>query len=170
MYVDPIFFAKITDSDKGIKLPWIGSTKDSLYKTHGFHTGIDLYTNNVYSYASGVVTSIGRDDRYVAVTIQYDIFTSLRYLHLNSATVVVGQIVQSGFNIGTADKYVHFEYATKNKGSSLWAVRVGTETYYKQNPDELQNISAVSSEANNTASIDTFTTKEMVAEFWNGKG
>lgn len=134
MYIDPIFFAKVTDSNNGIKLPWIGDKIDTLFKKHGYHTGLDLYANQVYSFASGVVTSIGKNKSYYAVTIQYDAQTSLRYLHLKTVSIGAGQIVQQGFNIGTADTYVHFEYITKDKKDSLWPVRIGTETYYKHNP------------------------------------
>lgn len=134
MYIDPIFFAKITDSNKGMKLPWIGDKIDTLFKKYGYHTGLDLYANQVYSFASGVVTSIGKSKSYYAVTIQYDAQTSLRYLHLKTVSIGAGQIVQQGFNIGTADTNVHFEYITKDKKDSLWPVRIGTETYYKHNP------------------------------------
>lgn len=134
MYIDPIFWTRITDSNKGIKLPWIGDDTDTLFKEHGYHTGLDLYANQVYSFTSGVVTSIGKDKSHYAVTVQYDAQTSLRYLHLKTVSIGAGQIVQQGFNIGIADKYVHFEYVTKNKEDSLWPVRIGTETYYKHNP------------------------------------
>ncbi|MCM1222702.1 MAG: peptidoglycan DD-metalloendopeptidase family protein [Lachnospiraceae bacterium] len=134
MYIDIERFRCITDSDRGIKLSWIGNKKDALYKEHGYHTGIDIYAGNVYSYASGVVTSISMDKNYYAVTVQYNAFVSLRYLHLESVSVSAGQPIQQGFKIGNADKYVHFEYVTKKQGDSLWAVRIGTETYYKHNP------------------------------------
>lgn len=134
MYIDIERFRCITDSDRGIKLHWIGNKNDSLYKEYGYHTGIDIYAGNVYSYASGVVTSISMDKNYYAVTVQYNAFVSLRYLHLESVSVSAGQPIQQGFKIGNADKYVHFEYVTKKQGDSLWAVRIGTETYYKHNP------------------------------------
>ncbi len=55
MYTDIYAFSNIVDSDKGIRLHWIGTAKDNLYNKYGYHTGIDLYTNNVYSYSPGVV-------------------------------------------------------------------------------------------------------------------
>lgn len=134
MYIDPIFFAKITDSNKGIKLPWICDASDILFNEHGYHTGLDLYTNQVYSFASGIVISIGKNKSHYAVTVQYDAHASLRYLHLSTVSIGVGQVVQQGFNLGMADRYVHFEYITKNRDDSLWPVRIGTETYYKHNP------------------------------------
>lgn len=134
MYVSSGFFHQITFSDREIKLPWIGSKKHELYKEFGFHTGIDLYADGVYSFCYGVVTNVGTDGDHYAVTVQYNAFASLRYLHLKSVSVKAGEIIQQGFNLGTADKYVHFEYVTKDKGDSIWPVRIGTETYYKHDP------------------------------------
>ncbi|MCM1226429.1 MAG: M23 family metallopeptidase [Clostridium sp.] len=134
MYTDFQKFSGITDSDKGIRLPWIDDKKDSLYKENGYHTGIDIYADNVYSFASGVVISVGKTDKFYAVTVQYDSNIALRYLNLMTVSVSAGQAVQAGFNIGAADKYVHFEYVTKSKDNSMWSVRIGTETYYKHDP------------------------------------
>ena len=134
MYVSSGIFYQINLSDREVRLPWIGSDKHKLYKEHGFHTGIDLYAYGVYSLCNGVVTSVGNDGKHYAVTVQYNAFASLRYLHLKEPSVDAGQIVQQGFSIGTADKYVHFEYVTREKGDSNWPVRIGTETYYKHDP------------------------------------
>lgn len=134
MYVSPGAFYQINLSNREIRLPWIGNNKHELYKEYGFHSGIDLYADIVYSLSSGVVTNVGSDDKYYAVTVQYNAFASLRYLHLESIFVKSGQIVQQGFSIGIADKYVHFEYVTKEKRDSNWPVRIGTETYYKHDP------------------------------------
>lgn len=167
MYTDFQKFSEITDSDKGIRLPWIGDKKDSLYKENGYHTGIDIYADNVYSFASGVVISVGKTDKFYAVTVQYDSNIALRYLHLKTVSVRAGQAVQAGFNIGTADKYVHFEYVTKIKDSSMWSVRIGTETYYKQNPDGMVKQASM---GNETDYSNINPSKEMLDEFSNGKG
>lgn len=139
----PNMFSEINHSGKGIKLPWIGSRKDKLFSRYGFHTGIDLYATGVYSLSSGVVISVGLDGKHYAVTIQYNSFSALRYLHLKETAVQAGQAVQSGFHVGNADQYVHFEYVTKEQKESIWSVRIGTMTYYKHNPldmiDEYDN-------------------------------
>ena len=169
MYVAPSTFYQINLSDSEIRLPWIGSEKHELYKKHGFHTGIDLYADNVYSLCSGVVTNVGSDGKYYAVTVQYDGNISLRYLHLRSVSVKAGQTVQQGFSIGVADKYVHFEYVTRTKGDSIWPVRIGTETYYKHDPLEL-NLVSITDDIYDTSDIVEVITDETQAEFTNGKG
>ena len=127
-------FKNIISDFGGVRRPWIGSTEDPLYKKYKFNTGIDLYGSTVYSYANGVVLAVGREGRHYAVTVQYDVFSCIRYTNLEQVSVSRGDIIQTAFQIGRADKYVHLEYATKEKLSSLWPVRVGTEVYYKQNP------------------------------------
>lgn len=169
MYVTPSTFYQINLSDREMRLPWIGSEKHELYKEHGFHTGIDLYAENVYSLCSGVVTHVGTDGNHYAVTVQYDGEISLRYLHLKSISVVAGQTVQQGFGIGVADKYVHLEYATKTKGDSIWSVRIGTQTYYKHNPLEI-NMVSITDAMYDTSDIVEVITDETQAEFRNGKG
>ena len=101
------------------------------------YTGVAIPANTVYSYADGVVLAVGYVAPYYCVTVQYDVFNLLRYDHLSSVDVGAGEIVQVGTAIGIADHFVQFEYATKAQNSSKWSVRVGTQTYWKQDPKEL---------------------------------
>ena len=101
------------------------------------YTGVAIPANTVYSYADGVVLAVGYVAPYYCVTVQYDVFNLLRYDHLSSVDVGAGEIVQVGTAIGIADHFVRFEYATKAQNSSKWSVRVGTQTYWKQDPKEL---------------------------------
>lgn len=101
------------------------------------YTGVAIPANTVYSYADGVVLAVGYVAPYYCVTVQYDVFNLLRYDHLSSVDVGAGEIVQVGTAIGIADHFVRFEYATKVQNSSKWSVRVGTQTYWKQDPKEL---------------------------------
>ena len=101
------------------------------------YTGVAIPANTVYSYADGVVLAVGYVAPYYCVTVQYDVFNLLRYDHLSSVDVEAGEIVQVGTAIGIADHFVRFEYATKVQNSSKWSVRVGTQTYWKQDPKEL---------------------------------
>lgn len=101
------------------------------------YTGVAIPANTVYSYADGVVLAVGYVATYYCVTVQYDVFNLLRYDHLSSVDVGAGEIVQVGTAIGIADHFVRFEYATKAQNSSKWSVRVGTQTYWKQDPKEL---------------------------------
>lgn len=133
MMEQAIYLSNIVSDYGGIRRPWIGSSSDPLYKQYKYNTGIDIYGNGVYSYAGGIVLAVGKDvDNLYAATIQYDVFSCLRYMHLDSISVKAGDVVQTGFFIGKAHKYVHFELI--NKDISMWPVRIGTVTYYKQNP------------------------------------
>lgn len=101
-------------------------------------TGTDIIADNVYSYASGTVLTASKEDLlHYCVTVQYDVFNILRYNNLKSVNVGAGDVVQNGSLIGSADKFLRFEYATKEQGSSKWPVRVGTQTYWKQDPERL---------------------------------
>ena len=123
-------FYPITYSNAPILKAWSTDMKD-------VHTGVDLQASDVYSYASGVVLAVGNTDNHYCVTVQYDVFNLLRYDNLKSVSVGAGDVVQSGTLIGIADRFVHFEWATKNKNSSKWSVRVGSQIYWKQNPAEM---------------------------------
>lgn len=125
----------IGGADCSVQLPFIGSTKHTLYKKHGYHTGMDIKSSDVFSFASGVVIAIGKDNGSYAVTVQYDCKISLRYMHLKAICISLGAVLYRGDKIGTADKHVHFEYITTDKEESIWPVRIGTMTYYKHNPE-----------------------------------
>ena len=102
------------------------------------YTGTDITADSVYSYASGTVLTVSKEDLlHYCVTIQYDVFNILRYNNLKTVAVGAGETVQNGSLIGTADRFLRFEYATKEQGSSKWPVRVGTQTYWKQDPERL---------------------------------
>ena len=123
-------FYDITQSDVDILKDW---SVDSEY----VHTGIDIPSENVYSLTTGVVLAVGQSDKYYCVTIQYDVNNLLRYDHLESVDVGAGQVVQAGTVIGKAYQFVHFEWATHEQRSSKWSIRIGCQTYWKQNPNEL---------------------------------
>ncbi len=122
-------FYNITLNNKPILKDWSVSGN--------VHTGVDLSSENVYSYSDGVVLVVGKEDNHYCVTIQYDVFNLLRYNHLASVDVGAGQVVQGGSIIGKADGFVHFEWATREQNNSKWAVRIGCQTYWKQNPNDI---------------------------------
>ena len=102
------------------------------------YTGTDITADSVYSYASGTVLTASKEDLlHYCVTVQYDVFNILRYCNLKTLNVGAGDTVQNGSLIGSADKFLRFEYATKEQGSSKWPVRIGTQTYWKQDPERL---------------------------------
>jgi murein DD-endopeptidase MepM/ murein hydrolase activator NlpD len=100
-------------------------------------TGVDIPSDIVYSYCDGVVLAVGKVDNHYCVTVQYDVYNLLRYDHLSAVYVGAGDNIQAGATVGKADQFVHFEYATKEQNNSKWSVRVGTQTYWKQNPKGL---------------------------------
>lgn len=134
-----ISYQDITHGTTQVLVPWIESTADAQYKSYGgYHTGIDLKADEVYSCESGVVTQVGTDSSGMyELTVQYDAAVSLRYMHLKHVSVRAGAILHKGDFVGTADKYVHFEYISVNAEGSKWPVRVGKVTYFKHNPELL---------------------------------
>ena len=118
---------KLTHTNAEILQQWDVSDPNS------YHTGIDIDAIQVYSISSGVVieSDIDIDNRYV-VTVQYNKDTILRYMHLQSMHVVLGQVITVNTSIGIADKFLHFEYATTTY--SNWPVRIGDLNYYKHDP------------------------------------
>lgn len=132
-------YSPITQSATNIVAPYIDNEKHDWYKKYGgYHTGVDIEGLEIYSYQSGVVTQIGTMDNDLhSIVIQYTASTSLRYANMSSLCVHQGDIIRQGQIIGVAKKFVHFEYLTKDKGTSKWPVRVGSITYFKQNPELL---------------------------------
>lgn len=132
-------YSPLTQSATNILVPYIDDEKDSWYKQYGgYHTGVDVEGLETYSYQSGVVTQIGKmDTNLYAIVIQYTASTSLRYANMSSLCVKQGDVISQGQLIGIAKKFVHFEYLTKDKGTSMWPVRVGSMTYFKHDPELL---------------------------------
>ena len=131
--------SEITQSASDIIVPFIDNKNHEWYPTYGgYHTGIDISGESIYSYRSGVVTQIGTtSDNLYTIVIQYTANVSLRYANLSSVFVSEGDVIQQGQYIGIAKKFVHFEYLTAEQGTSRWPVRVDKLTYYKQNPEQL---------------------------------
>ena len=55
-------FYNVTLNDKPILKDW--SVSENV------HTGVDLSSENVYSYSDGVVLVVGKEDKHDCVTIQ----------------------------------------------------------------------------------------------------
>jgi len=129
----------ITKSDSQILKPWIDNKESDDFEYYNeLHSGIDLATNLVYTMSSGVVLQVGKSKtgKY-AVTIQYDVSTSLRYMNLTSVNMSEGDIVKLGDIVGRCREFVHFEYISINKENSIWPVHIGTMTYYKHDPSDI---------------------------------
>lgn len=141
-------YSILTKSKAIILVPYIDNNKNEWYKYYkGYHSGLDITADtsskqdmNAYSFSSGVVIQVGEDeDGTYSVTIQYDVVNSLRYMHIKKVNVSEGDIISIGDEVGTYNRYFHFEYVSTNKGDSIWYVRVGTITYYKHNPELVLN-------------------------------
>ena len=147
-------FYGITQSDAEIIQDW-------SVDTYNVHTGIDIPSDIVFSLTSGVVLAVGQVGKHYCITIQYDVNNLLRYDHLSSVSVGAGDVVQGGTLIGVADKYVHFEYATSDQGTSRWSVRIGCCTFWKQNPHDMHVVVPVT-----TMNL----SDDSYKEFTGGKG
>lgn len=134
MYEEYESLKTVTCSDKGIRLPYIDSKANPLFKKYGYHTGVDIYGAGAYSISSGVVVAIGSSEKTYTVTIQYDTNTIIRYGNLISVDVNIRDIVQPLSKIGDVKQYVHFETAIKSNYAQNNPIRVGSETYYICNP------------------------------------
>lgn len=100
------------------------------------HTGVDIAAETVYSASQGVVLYCGvAEDNFYTVTVSVlNSNCCFNYKHLSSCSVVSGENIEQGRVLGTAKKYVHVEFC--NKAESSFALRVGKDTYYKQDPTD----------------------------------
>lgn len=141
MIYEKLSYSDITKSPADIITPYISNEQDSWYKTYGgYHTGVDISANEVYSYAPGVITQIGKDrNGLYTIVIQYSADISFRYTHLKSVYITEGQAINKGEFVGVAKEFVHFEYLTREQEGSMWVVRVGKLSWYKHNPELVLN-------------------------------
>lgn len=100
------------------------------------HTGVDVYGSNIYSICEGVVIQLSQAcNKTYALTIQYSSKQCVRYSNLSSVDVTSGQIIEMGQLLGQCKKFVHFEYLTTSVDNiQVFTVRIGTQTYYKHDP------------------------------------
>lgn len=116
---------EVKDSNNLIRSNWRSSTPP-------YHTGLDVFTDKVYNVCKGVVIFVGVVEGRWSVIVQVNADICIRYSNLSKVLVEEGQPIYYDVEIGHADKYVHFEYCTRQQNNSKWPVRAGTQTYYKQ--------------------------------------
>lgn len=127
---------EITKQDSQVLKPCVMSTNDEEYKVTGqFHTGIDLSGNDIYSVYSGTVVYTGEDESGKCVVVQTGSSFCITYKHLDTVDVRMGQNINGGGRLGACLKYVHVELLQKT--NSFWPVRIGSDTWYKQNPEPI---------------------------------
>ena len=105
-----------------------------VYIKQEYHTGIDLFADNIYSPCKGVVIQVCNVDKYLGVVIQYSEHVGLRFTHLESVFVNPGDIVENKQKIGLAKNFVHFEYLTTEANNPAFKVRIGELEFYKHDP------------------------------------
>lgn len=100
-----------------------------------YYTGIRLSASSAYTPCDCVVVYVGQsDNKTMTVIIQYDSNIALKYDNLFTCEVSQGDALEEGSLIGRCNKYLHFELLTSVALNSEWDVKVGSLTYYKQNP------------------------------------
>lgn len=115
--------------------PWITDMNNPNFAKLGYVYGVDIKTSDVCSLCSGCVIALVHESRELhGIVIQYDSGHAFRYMHLKSISVSVGDLVQRSVRIGYADKFVHVEYLTNTTEKNQNPVRIGSVTYYKQDP------------------------------------
>lgn len=106
----------------------------TVISTTEFHTGIDLFAEDIFCPFQGVVIQIVSVEEYQSVVIQYSTKISLRWAHLEEVYVSPGELVQSNQKIGKASDFVHFEYLTNQPHIPACRVFIGPIALYKHDP------------------------------------
>lgn len=98
-------------------------------------TGLEIKADRVHSVCPGKVLAVGyTDESKFSVTVLVNTKQMIRYTHLASVDVSLGDSITFKSTVGVADKFVRFEYCTNVKGNSIWPVRIKSLTMYKQDP------------------------------------
>lgn len=128
-----IYDCTVTNSNATVLKHNVTDTKDPLYKVYkGYHPGVDLKCDKVYSQFPGQVAYVGQDLGNYCVAVMYNVSNYFMYKHLKSVNVSEGDRVDTSQLLGVANKYVHVDYLTLV--TSKWPVRIYNSTYYKHDP------------------------------------
>ena len=136
-----IYDCSVTKENSDILLPYIIDDKSTEYKLNDnkFHSGIHLKCNSaVYAPCNCVVIQITQYDDMMSVTVQYSRSISIRYSHLDSVSVGIGDLIVVDTELGKCTSYVHLELLTTTPDEIEWVVRIGSSVVmYKNNPMQL---------------------------------
>ena len=128
----------ITLSDAEVIRPCVMSKDSSIFKkTKQYHTGLDIVAENLVAAYRGRIVYIGNETSGRTVVLQTGSSFCVCYKHLKTVTVNLNDLLEKYYVVGIADKYVHVEVYTKDK--SIWPVRIGNDTWYKQDANLLFN-------------------------------
>lgn len=127
---------EITKQDSEVLRPCVISTQSPLYKeTKQLFPSIDITGSDIYAAYSGTVVLLNRDDLGQCMIIQTETSFCITYKHLDNVAVRLGDYVDKGQFIGSVDKYIRIELLRNL--TSIWAVRIGAATWYKQDPQPI---------------------------------
>lgn len=116
-----------------VSKPYVDSVKSAWYDAcKGFHTGVSIQAKQLYTALQGTIIGINRE-KHITVTIQYDANHVMSYGNLITTELKLNQAVSQGVYIGDVDREALVEYWVRSRRSNF-AVRFGTETYYKIDP------------------------------------
>lgn len=123
-------------TDAEILKQHVDSELDPLYIEYGgYHTGVDLKTDKVFSLCPGTVLFVGKDDSQFSIIVQLTGNTCVMYKNVEGVIVSVGDEVKEGQFLCDATKFLHVDLLQRNV--TKWPVRVRGITYYKTNPMKL---------------------------------
>ena len=116
--------------------PCVMSKSDPEFVKLGYlHTGIDITAYHVFSVYKGRIAFIGNENSGRTIVIQTGSSFCVCYKHLKTVEVSLNDIIDPLYCVGDANEYVHVEVYTHT--SSDFPVRVGSDTWYKQNANLL---------------------------------
>ena len=116
------------------------------------HSGVDIeYTGKIYSICEGVVifksSPVNNKDNFIV--IQYNKYICIRMSNLTEINVNLGDALPRNTIIGQCESYLHFEYLTTyDIYPSIPSVKVGYQTYYRNDPQLIIDGSVLLSDSN----------------------
>lgn len=132
-----ISYCSITqESSVDILKPYVDSDKNSLFRTYGLSTGVDIAAEGyVFAAIFGSVVDINDEGKNsIIITLQYDADQIIRYCGLYEVFVRVGDSVMPWMSVGSVHNQLHVEYATTWKKNARWSIKVMKRNWYKQDP------------------------------------
>lgn len=152
---------KITGADSKVIKDCVMSKDSELYRLYrGYHTGIDLSGSSVFSMYDGVVVQIGNSTKGRSVIVRTGSSFCVVYSNLSEVSdIQAGQDITSGYRIGSVKSHVHVEYLTLSE--SIWPVRIGRTTWYKNDVSCLIYGSPLVSNVENSRLFSSLNINEM---------
>lgn len=101
-------------------------------------TGYDIASTVAKSVTYGQIVYVGQEpDGTFTVNVKCNDNEIFRYGNITTLCVGSADHVGPGTKLGGVKKFVHFEYATRWQGDSLFHIRVNSYLYFKQDPTDV---------------------------------